>query len=86
MYYAYVIKSINHNWFYVGLSDNIDRRFGEHNSGWVVKTKFYRPFILVHVEIANNRSDARKFEKYLKSGFGKEIIKEIYNEIINIPR
>ena len=35
------------------------------------------PLKLVHVEICNNRKKARSIEKYLKSGFGRELIKEI---------
>lgn len=85
MYYVYVIKSIKFNWFYVGLSDNVDRRYKEHNDGMVKKTRFYRPFLLIQVEIVENRIEARKLEVYFKSGYGKEIIKEIYQDLINIP-
>ena len=69
--------SHSYNYIYIGLTRNIDRRVNEHNKGWVQKTKFYRPFHLVHVELVKNRHQARKVEKYLKSGFGREIVKEI---------
>jgi putative endonuclease len=65
---------------HTGLTEDVENRVGEHNNGWVDKTKFYRPFILVHVEIVENLIEARKMEKYFKSGYGREIIKEIEQE------
>lgn len=83
--YVYVLKSLKHNWYYTGLSEDIDYRFEAHNNGWVKTTKFYRPFKLVHTEIVQARSQARKIEKYFKSGYGKEIIKKIDESISNDP-
>lgn len=79
--FVYVLKSTRHNRLYVGLTADVDRRFLEHNNGWVKKTRFYRPFRLIHVEIVNNMLEARKYEKYFKSGYGREIVKEIGNEL-----
>ena len=82
--YVYVLKSLKFNRYYVGLSQNVEQRFTAHNNGWVKKTKFYKPFKLVHVEITEDRKEARKLEKYFKSGYGKEIIKEIDGN--SVPR
>ncbi len=75
--FVYALKSIKHNRKYIGLTVDVDRRFFEHNNGWVKKTKIFRPFRLIHVEIVRNRIEARKMEKYFKSGYGREIINEI---------
>ncbi len=75
--YVYILKSIKNGRHYTGIINNVARRFLEHNNGWVTKTKFHKPFILIHVELVKDRFEARKFEKYFKSGFGREIIKEI---------
>jgi len=61
------------------LTDDIPRRLEQHNKGKCLSTRSYRPFKLVHVEICRNRSDARKVEKFFKSGYGRETIKEIIN-------
>lgn len=37
---------------------------------------------LLHVEICDNRIEARKLEKYFKSGYGREIIKEIQGRVL----
>ncbi|MFN0275159.1 MAG: GIY-YIG nuclease family protein [Chitinophagales bacterium] len=33
MYYAYAIKSLNHNYIYKGLTQNVSERLHRHNSG-----------------------------------------------------
>lgn len=77
MYFVYVIKSTIRNYIYVGISDNIERRFKEHNFGKNKTTRPYKPFELVLTESYSNRQEARKREIYLKSGCGKEILKQI---------
>ena len=77
MFYVYAIKSETRNYTYIGLSENVTRRLGEHNSGKNKTTKPYRPFRLVLTEQFETRAEARKREKYLKSGVGREYIKNI---------
>lgn len=77
MFYVYVLQSLKTGVFYKGLTDNIDRRLKEHESGKSPTTKRLLPVKLVYVEICDNRQAARELEKYFKSGFGREIIKEI---------
>ena len=77
MYYVYAIKSRSRYYIYVGISDNIDRRFEQHQKGYNQTTKPYRPFVLIYTEKCNSRIEARKREKYLKSGVGKEFLKSL---------
>ena len=77
MYYVYAISSLERNYIYVGLTDNIERRLSEHNSGKNKTTKPYYPFILIYFEECGNRTEARNREKYFKSGIGKEKLKTI---------
>ncbi len=76
-YYVYAIQSIKRNYLYVGLTNNIERRMDEHNTGKNKTTKPYRPFKLMFSEKHNTRQIAREREKYLKSGFGKEFLKSL---------
>ncbi len=75
MFYVYAISSLNRNYIYVGLTDNIDRRFVEHNSGKNKTTKPYLPFRIIYKEQCETRIEARIKEKYFKSGIGKEKLK-----------
>ena len=71
MHYVYVLKSLKDEKRYVGLTNNISRCLAEHNDGKVPATKGRRPLVLLRVEEFQNRSEAAKREKYLKSGVGK---------------
>jgi putative endonuclease len=75
MYYVYILK-LSDGRYYKGQTRDIGRRLKQHESGRVESTKSYLPYELVHVEICGSRLDARKLEKYFKSGFGREIIGE----------
>ncbi len=72
---VYAIKSLIDNRIYVGMTHNLDRRLNEHNQGKTRSTKGYRPWTLIFNEEAENRIEARKLEKFYKSGCGKEILK-----------
>jgi putative endonuclease len=77
MFTVYAIKSLIKNYIYVGLTNDIERRLNEHNSGNNKTTKPYLPFVLIYSEVVNTRIEARKREKYLKSGIGKEFLKKL---------
>ena len=65
------------NWFYKGMTHDINRRIKQHINGKSPTTKQHLPLKLVFVQICKNRLQARLLEKYLKSGSGREIINQI---------
>lgn len=77
MYFVYAIKSIIKTYIYVGLTNDLNRRVNQHNYGLNKTTKPYKPFELILCETYETRLQARKREKYLKSGIGKEYLKNI---------
>jgi putative endonuclease len=77
VYYVYILRSLKTGEYYKGLTNNIDIRLEQHFQGKSATTKKMLPLKLVHVELLSLRSEARILEKYFKSGFGREIIKEI---------
>lgn len=82
MIFVYAISSINFNYIYVGMTADIEERFNRHNNGREKTTRPYTPFILVYTEECKDRTEARKLEKYWKSGIGKEKLKMLKNKII----
>ncbi|MBK5271510.1 MAG: GIY-YIG nuclease family protein [Bacteroidia bacterium] len=80
MFFVYAIKSIDKNYIYVGLTNNPERRFNEHQRGSNKTTKPYRPFIQFYKEPFASRPQARHREKFLKSGVGKEILKKLLRQ------
>lgn len=66
MWFVYLIKSISNNWYYVGSTNDIDRRLEEHNKGRVSSTKDKRPLVLVYRKQFETENDAREYERLLK--------------------
>jgi len=77
MYYVYILRSLKDGKHYTGYTENLERRFREHNSGKTRSTKWRRPFEIIHFEEYSTKEEAEKREKYLKSGKGREEIKLI---------
>ncbi len=74
---VYAISSIERNYIYVGLTSNLEERIIRHNKGYEKTTKPYAPFRLIYSEACPNRVEARKREKYWKSGIGKEKLRAL---------
>jgi len=81
-YFVYAIESQVGSRVYIGMSSNVLKRLDEHNSGETKSTKGYLPWKLVYCEWIGTRVLARKREVFLKSGYGKELLKKL---IIDFP-
>ena len=75
MHYVYVLKSEKDEKLYVGHTNNLKKRFGEHCNGDVATTKNRRPLRLIYYEASNSLQDAIRREKGLKTGFGRAYLK-----------
>ena len=76
MHYVYVLHSKKGQNFYTGVTSDLRRRLDEHNRGYVKSTKHRRPLALIYYEACLNGEDAKRREKYLKSGMGKKYLKQ----------
>ena len=77
LYYIYGILSVKHRRIYVGLTQNVEKRLEDHNSGRVFSTTPFRPWRIIYKEKVIGIIRARVREKYFKSGCGKEFLKNI---------
>ena len=74
---VYIIQSIaNPNRFYTGLTSNVEARLKKHNHGGCSFTKQHRPWKVRTVFMFDDEARARAFERYLKSGSGREFAKK----------
>jgi putative endonuclease len=74
---VYAIHSLVRNYVYVGLTSDLPNRIARHNAGRERTTRSYRPFAVIHSESFETRGEARKEEVYLKSGCGREFLKNL---------
>jgi putative endonuclease len=71
-----IISEVNGD-IYVGIAKDADQRLKEHNAGKNRYTKGLRPWKPLYREMQPNWEEARRREKYLKSGVGKEFLKSL---------
>lgn len=76
MFFVYAIKSEKDGRLYKGFTTDLKRRLKEHNQGKTKSTKGFVPWNLVYFEQVESRSLAREREKFLKSGKGRDYLKE----------
>ena len=78
MHYFYIIQSINKpEIIYSGSTNNLKKRFEEHNYGEVISTKRYLPWRLVYYEAYASEGDAREREqKFKRHGKGNDELKK----------
>lgn len=74
MFIVYVIEN-NYGKLYIGQTSNLEKRILEHNGMGDGYTSKFRPWKLIHTESFNSRSEAMKRERYLKTGAGRDWIK-----------
>lgn len=74
---VYVLQSKKNNRFYIGSTNNIDRRLKQHNEGFVKSTKNIRPLELKVILPCSNISEARIYEHKLKNYKSKKIIEKV---------
>ena len=76
-FWVYIIQSDKDNSFYIGSTENLDRRLEQHNSGDSNYTRNKRPWNLVYSEIMETRSESLKREKFLKRQRNREFYKRL---------
>ncbi len=75
MNYVYVIRS-REGHLYTGSTTNIEKRLYQHKNHLAGWTKRGTEWELVYLEEYSTYSEARKREKWFKTGVGREYLKE----------
>lgn len=70
MYYVYLLKLSNDD-YYAGSTQDLKQRVADHQEGKNISTKQFRPVKLIYYCAFTTKTQAIKFEMYLKTGSGK---------------
>jgi putative endonuclease len=84
MWYTYILKSAKSSYWYTGFTNDLRKRFNEHNTGKSTYTKNRGPWKLIYYEACLNKEDARSRELYLKSGMGKRYLKKRLKRFLSL--
>jgi putative endonuclease len=76
MYFAYVLKSIEHKYLYKEHCQDLEKRILQHNSGMTESIRPYIPFTLVYFASFETEQEAIFREKYFKSAAGRRFLKK----------
>jgi putative endonuclease len=78
MYYTYVLAckgGIEGSTIYIGSTGDLKQRIATHKAGGVRTTKKFGTIEIIYYEACVNKTDARKRELQLKTGFGRGYLK-----------
>jgi len=76
MHFVYVLEAIDEQHWYIGITDNVDRRLEEHNAGKSPYTSTIKQWRLKTYIAFKDRKRAEAFERYLKSHSGRAFTKK----------
>ena len=85
MYFVYVLQSLKDGKHYTGSTSDLDRRLRQHNAGTTESTKRRRPFELIYHEEYLTKIEAEEREQFLKSGKGREELKQLLSGAVPHP-
>ncbi|MDO8443076.1 MAG: GIY-YIG nuclease family protein [bacterium] len=77
MYYLYILQSQKNKRFYIGSTNNIERRIMEHNSGKTKSLVYLRPLSLAFKKEFGTLKEARSAEIKLKKFKNRNIIERV---------
>lgn len=75
-YFVYILED-DKGKKYKGMTNNLQRRLGEHERGKTKTTRGMKNLRVVHTERYSNLMEARKREIYFKTAAGRQFIKKI---------
>jgi putative endonuclease len=73
-YVVYVLKDENGK-HYTGYTSNIEKRLWEHNNGITFTTRKGKKWVVIYKKEFNIKKEAIVYERFLKSGKGRELLK-----------
>lgn len=83
MFYTYILENNQKRW-YTGYTNDLRKRFNQHNSKKSTYTQYRGPYQLIYYEACLHKEDARSREKYLKSGMGKRYLKNRLKRFLSL--
>lgn len=75
--FVYILRSEKNGSYYIGSTENLEKRVVQHNSGNVSSTKHKRPYNLVFHQEFKNIEIARKVEYKIKSWKRRDFVDRI---------
>jgi len=82
-FFVYVLLSLKDHKFYIGFTNDLERRIKEHEQGKNISTNSRLPVKLIYFEGHLSKEDALRRESYFKTTKGKTTLRQILKEYLN---
>ena len=80
MFYVYILQSVKDDSFYIGQTNDLEKRLDYHNQGLSKYTSRKKPWKIVYIEEYNTRTEALVRERFLKKQRNHEFYKSLINK------
>lgn len=81
--FVYILKSIGSpHEYYVGITSDARARLAAHNDGLSSHTARHRPWKTLAVIEFDEEAPAIEFERYLKTGSGREFARRHFRQVV----
>jgi len=77
VYTVYILYSVSRDRYYIGQTEDLERRLGEHNSGYSKSTRSGIPWELVFKREFQDRNEAIRYEHALKRMKSRRYIEKL---------
>ena len=74
---VYLLYSATHQKHYTGFTSDLAQRLLSHNALGHDWTSKYRPWQIIYTKVFNSKAEAMVYEKWLKTGVGRDFIKTL---------
>ncbi len=78
MFYVYLLQSKLDKSYYIGQTNDLEKRLFDHNEGLSKYTSRKRPWEIVYFEKFKTRTEAIKRERFLKQQRNSSFYKSLY--------
>jgi putative endonuclease len=84
--FVYILRTVSDPAdYYVGVTSNVRARLENHNTGASAHTTAKRPWRMLVVVEFDEEEPALEFEKYLKTGSGREFARRHFRQTVTRP-
>ncbi|MCF8264867.1 MAG: GIY-YIG nuclease family protein [Melioribacteraceae bacterium] len=74
LFFTYILRSKKSDRFYIGSTNNLERRVNEHNAGQTHSTRSGKPWELVYSKEFDSKIEATQFEMKIKKMKSRKFI------------
>ena len=86
MHYLYILLSETKSRTYTGVTESIEKRLKEHNSGRAKSSRPYRPYKILYTQAFRTLIEARQAERFYKSTADRRRLKQMISTLENDTR